>query len=125
MPLRPGAGAGQLVLLAPLLQVTGTRLAQLGLDGPGAPCAPVAVVVAVAAVRADLLLVEALCLAELGSAVLKPDLEIQFRIKFNRLPWLSVTVIIESNDRETLVCKYTIKFYPHCNNNSLPTLPSS
>ena len=119
MLLRPGAGAGHLMILTPLIQVSRTRLAQLGLDGPGAPCAPV--VVAVAAVRADLLLVEALCLAELGSAVLKPDLEIQFRIKFNRLPWLSVTVIIESNDRETLVCKYTIKFYPHCNNNSLPS----
>ena len=77
MPLRPGAGAGHLMLLTPLLQVTRTRLAQLGLDGPGAPCAPVvAAVVVVSAVRTDLLLVEALCLAELGSAVLKPDLEI-------------------------------------------------
>ena len=77
--LWPGAGAGQAMLRLPsLLQLAGARLAQLGLDGagPGAPASATAAVVVVAAVRADLLLVQALSLPELGSAVLKPDLRI-------------------------------------------------
>ena len=77
--LWPGAGAGQaMVRLPSLLQLAGARLAQLGLDGagPGAPAPAAAAVVVVAAVRADLLLVQALSLPELGSAVLKPDLRI-------------------------------------------------
>ena len=82
MILRPGAGAGVALvrLLARLLHLAGTRLAELRLDGPGpgappAPPAPAAAVVVVAAVRADLLLVQALSLPKLGSAVLKPDLQ--------------------------------------------------
>ena len=73
--LRPGAGTPP---LPALLQLSWTRLPQLGLDpGPGA-APPGAPRVVVAAVRAHLLLVQALCLPELGSAVLKPNLNISF-----------------------------------------------
>ena len=73
--LRPGAGTPP---LPALLQLSGTRLPQLGLDaGPGA-APPGAPRVVVAAVRAHLLLVQALCLPELGSAGLKTKPNLSF-----------------------------------------------